>query len=120
MAAIEKKRVSILGSTGSIGTTALALIARFPDRFDVTALAAGRRVAEVKAQVEQFRPSLVSGADADDARELAEQLEGTSTRVTHGAAGLVAGATAPCTHVLLAALGGAAWRGPTLAARGPG
>lgn len=116
MAAIEKKRVSILGSTGSIGTTALALIARFPDRFDVTALAAGRRVAEVKAQVEQFRPSLVSVADADDARELAEQLEGTSTRVTHGAAGLVEVATAPDTDVLLSALVGAVGLEPTLAA----
>jgi len=116
MAAVEKKRVSILGSTGSIGTTALALIARFPDRFDVTALAAGRRVAEVKAQVEQFRPSLVSVADADDARELAEQLKGTSTRVTHGAAGLVEVATAPGTDVLLSALVGAVGLEPTLAA----
>ena len=40
--------VAILGSTGSIGTQTIALLERFPDRFRVTALAAGRRAAELK------------------------------------------------------------------------
>jgi 1-deoxy-D-xylulose-5-phosphate reductoisomerase len=50
----NKKRVTILGSTGSIGTQALDVIARYPERFEVAGLAAGRRVDDVREQARRF------------------------------------------------------------------
>ena len=64
-----RKRVAILGSTGSIGTQALEVIARFPERFEVVALAAGRRVDEVREQARRFNVSMVATA-ADGPRAL--------------------------------------------------
>ncbi len=58
----ERKRVAILGSTGSIGTQALDVIARFPDRFDVVALAAGRNVDLLREQAERFACSVTASA----------------------------------------------------------
>jgi 1-deoxy-D-xylulose-5-phosphate reductoisomerase len=66
---VKKKRVAILGSTGSIGRQALDVISRNPDRFDVVALAAGRNVELLARQVERFRPRVVSDA-RDGARGL--------------------------------------------------
>ena len=111
-----RKGVAILGSTGSIGTTALELIARFQDRFRVVALAAGKRTDILKDQIERFRPELVSVADPSDAARLVEALGATGPRVVSGAEGLLAVATAPRTDVLLSALVGAVGLEPTLAA----
>jgi 1-deoxy-D-xylulose-5-phosphate reductoisomerase len=61
------KRVALLGSTGSIGTQTLDVIARFPERLRVVALAAGRSVDLLIQQCKQFRPELVSVARAEDA-----------------------------------------------------
>lgn len=58
-----RRRVAILGSTGSVGTQALDLIARHRDRFDVVALAAGKRVGELQAQAQRFGARLVATAD---------------------------------------------------------
>ena len=57
-----KKRVAILGSTGSIGTQALEVIAANPERFEVVALAAGKNVELLKQQVELFSPQCTSSA----------------------------------------------------------
>ena len=57
-----RKRVAILGSTGSIGRQALDVIARHPDRFDVVGLAAGRNTDLLAEQVARFRPGVVSSA----------------------------------------------------------
>jgi 1-deoxy-D-xylulose-5-phosphate reductoisomerase len=57
------RRVAILGSTGSIGTQALDVIARHPDRFTVVGLAAGRNIARLREQAERFHPRVVSTAD---------------------------------------------------------
>jgi 1-deoxy-D-xylulose-5-phosphate reductoisomerase len=108
--------VAILGSTGSIGTTALDLIARFEDRFCVTALAAGRRVAELKDQIARFHPQLVSVADPGEAAKLTGALGADGPRVVSGADGLSAVATADGTDMLLSALVGAVGLQPTLAA----
>ncbi len=62
---MAKKRVAILGSTGSIGTQALDVIARHPDRFEVVGLAAGRNAARLRDQVALFAPRVASLA-ADD------------------------------------------------------
>ena len=63
------KRVAILGSTGSIGTQALDVIGKHPDRFEVVALAAGRNVDLLREQVERFHPRIASNA-ADGAAGL--------------------------------------------------
>jgi 1-deoxy-D-xylulose-5-phosphate reductoisomerase len=61
---LERKRVAILGSTGSIGRQALDVIARHPERFSVVGLAAGRNVELLAEQTAQFAPRVVSsGAD---------------------------------------------------------
>ncbi len=112
----SRKGISLLGSTGSIGTTALDLIARFENRFRVVALAAGRRIDDLKQQIEQFAPDVVSVADPRDAAELARALGPRAPRVVSGDEGLVAVATAPGTDVVLAGLVGALGLAPTLAA----
>ncbi len=56
------KKVAILGTTGSIGTQALDVIARYPDYFRVVALAAGRNVELVQQQAQLFRPQIVTTA----------------------------------------------------------
>jgi 1-deoxy-D-xylulose-5-phosphate reductoisomerase len=57
-----RKRVAILGSTGSIGTQALDVIARYPDDFEVVGLAAGRNVALLREQIRRFAPRIATTA----------------------------------------------------------
>ncbi|HXD91346.1 MAG TPA: 1-deoxy-D-xylulose-5-phosphate reductoisomerase, partial [Candidatus Binataceae bacterium] len=64
------RSISILGSTGSVGVTTLDVVSRFPDRFRVVALAAGRNLDRLVDQVRCFKPELVSVESADLAHEL--------------------------------------------------
>lgn len=110
------RRISILGSTGSVGTQALDVIARFPQRFEVCALGAGHQVELLAQQVRQFRPAVVSVAGPAEAKALRELLgAGQVPEIHYGDEGLVAVATAPADMVLTAVVG---LRGlvPTLAA----
>ncbi|HEY9085572.1 MAG TPA: 1-deoxy-D-xylulose-5-phosphate reductoisomerase [Candidatus Tyrphobacter sp.] len=59
---MKRKRVAILGSTGSIGTQALDVIARFPERFEVVALAAGRNVERLREQAHRFECAIATSA----------------------------------------------------------
>ncbi|HLE61365.1 MAG TPA: hypothetical protein VI700_07500, partial [Thermoanaerobaculaceae bacterium] len=61
------KCLAILGSTGSIGTATLDVAARFPEKFSVVALAAGRNVELLAEQVRAWRPLLVAVAEEADA-----------------------------------------------------
>jgi 1-deoxy-D-xylulose-5-phosphate reductoisomerase len=79
-------------------------------------MAAGTRVAELKEQIGRFRPGLVSVADPGDAAKLAQALGPDGPRVTSGAEGLRAVASAEGTDMLLSALVGAVGLEPTLAA----
>jgi len=111
-----RKGVAILGSTGSIGTSTLGLVSRFEDRFRVVALAAGRRVSNLKEQIDRFAPELVSVSDPRDAAELERALGRGAPRILSGAEGLRAVATVPGADVVVAAMVGAAGLDPTLAA----
>jgi 1-deoxy-D-xylulose-5-phosphate reductoisomerase len=111
-----RKGVSILGSSGSIGTTALELISRFEDRFEIVGLAAGRRVDTLREQIARFRPRVVSVGSERDAADLRTALGPDGPEVHCGDAGLVEIATAEGTDVLLSALVGAVGLTPTLAA----
>jgi 1-deoxy-D-xylulose-5-phosphate reductoisomerase len=98
--------VSILGSTGSIGTQTLDVIARHSDRFRVVALAAGSRITELVEQAKAFRPSLVTCAREEDAAALRLAVP-AGIRVLWGAAGLMAVATECDADVVVAATDGA-------------
>lgn len=108
------KRISILGSTGSVGEQTLAVAAEFPDRFRVMALAAGRRVEKLIGQIEQFRPECVSVSDESDAVALRERF-GSTLQVHSGSAGLDAVASHSA-DLVVAALVGAVGLEPTLTA----
>ena len=109
-----RKRIAILGSTGSVGEQTLAVAAASPDRFEVVALAAGRNVGKLAEQVRQFRPTLVSVADDEVAAALRAQV-GDGVEIHCGDAGLEAVAVHPA-DLVVAALVGAVGLAPTLAA----
>ena len=79
------KRIALLGSTGSIGTQALDVIARFPDQLGVSALAAGGNVELLVQQAKTFRPRLVSVARRADAERVRDALGDPAIRVLSGA-----------------------------------
>jgi len=110
------RNVAILGATGSIGASALDVIARHPDRFRVSALAAHRKVDELVALCVRFQPDLAVVADSAFETALRSKLAsaGLHTRVASGDEGLREVATSGDTVV--AAIVGAAGLDSTLAA----
>ncbi|BDG08888.1 1-deoxy-D-xylulose-5-phosphate reductoisomerase [Anaeromyxobacter paludicola] len=109
------KRVSICGSTGSIGVQALDVVSRFPEQFEVVGLAAGRNVAVLAEQVRRFRPRVVSVASDEAARGLAA-LVGGAVEILVGDAGSEAVASLPEADFVLAAISGGAGLHSTAAA----
>ena len=69
------KALSVLGSTGSIGTQTLEIVAEFPQRFKVVALTAGRNLELLVQQIRQFQPEVVALADPALLSELRERLK---------------------------------------------
>ena len=112
-----KKRIAILGSTGSIGTSALAVIDTHADRLEVVALAAGGNVPAFAAQVARYNPraiAMATGAAIDEVR----RALGTALPAAHGAGSdaLVAVATHPDADIVLCASSGTAALEAVLAA----
>ena len=111
------KKLSILGSTGSIGVSTLEIVASHPDRFEVVALAAGRNLELLVKQISAFRPKLVSVLDNELAATLREVLPpGPMPEILAGVEGLIAAATHHDTEMVVAAIVGAAGLVPTSAA----
>jgi len=112
------RNITILGATGSVGASALDVIARHPERFAVCALAANRQWEPLLDMVRRFRPPYAALLDAAAAHELetAVRREGLATRVLSGADGLEDIATLPEADTVIAAIVGAAGLAPTLAA----
>ena len=79
------KRVVLLGSTGSIGTQTLDVIARFPERLEVAGLAAGGNVELLLEQTKQFRPGVVSVGREEDAERLRAAVADPDIRIGHRA-----------------------------------
>jgi len=109
------KRLSILGSTGSVGEQTLTVAGAFPDEYRVVALAAGRNVEKLAGQVEKFRPERVSVADRASADELRARLGAGAPPIGVGEEGLEAVATHGADLVMSALVGAVGLR-PTLAA----
>ncbi len=108
------KKVSILGSTGSIGTQALDVISRWPEEFSVCALAAGRNIDLLEEQIRAFRPQLASVAEERAALELRRRTADTPCRVVWGQEGLEEAASFPQADIALNALVGVAGLNPTI------
>ncbi len=109
------RRVTILGSTGSVGTQTVDLVARDPDRFPVEALTANRNVDLLARQARQLNARLAVVADPACYAGLKERLSGTGVEAAAGADAVIAAAERPADWVM-AAIVGAAGLGPTLAA----
>jgi 1-deoxy-D-xylulose-5-phosphate reductoisomerase len=109
------KRVALLGSTGSIGTQALDVIARFPEQLSVAALAAGGNAELLVQQAKAFRPQVVSVASRADAERVRDALGDPAIRVLWGAEGLCELASRPA-DLLIGALVGSVGLEPVLAA----
>lgn len=91
---MARKKITILGSTGSIGTQTLDVISQHPDRFQVTALTCGKNVDLLRRQIRRFRPELVCTAEESDAAAL--QKEFPRIQTVWGERGLIDAAEAEC------------------------
>jgi 1-deoxy-D-xylulose-5-phosphate reductoisomerase len=112
------KAISILGSTGSIGTNALRVTAGFPGAFRVIGLAGGRNAERLAEQVIAARPKIVSCQDPETADQLQALLRHTGyplvqTRLVCGPEGTVEVACHPETSLVVSAISGAAGLVPT-------
>jgi 1-deoxy-D-xylulose-5-phosphate reductoisomerase len=105
------KRISILGSTGSIGRSTLSVVESYPERFEVIALAAGRNIEAAFEQARRWKPQLISVADEQDAETLRTRLKKSGlpgAAVVHGSAGTVQVATHPDVDFVVSAIVGVA------------
>ena len=115
---MKKQRLTVLGSTGSIGTSTLDVVARHPERFEVFALSAATQVDLLLAQCAQFRPRYAVMASAPHAAVLAEKLQanGLPTQVIQAQDALEMIASHDDVDAVMAAIVGAAGLSPCLAA----
>jgi len=115
---MKKQRLTVLGSTGSIGTSTLDVVARHPERFEVFALSAATQVDLLLAQCAQFRPRYAVMASAPHAAALAEKLQanGLPTQVIQSQDALEIVASHDDVDAVMAAIVGAAGLAPCLAA----
>jgi 1-deoxy-D-xylulose-5-phosphate reductoisomerase len=118
MTAQTRRRLVVLGSTGSIGKNTLDVAARHADRVEVLALSAHRSVDELAAQCLEHRPRYAAMSDAASARALRDRLaaEGSRTEVLDGAKALIDLAAHPDADAVMAAIVGAAGLPACLAA----
>jgi len=111
------KNISLLGSTGSIGRSSLEVVRRNRDKFRIVALTAGKNIAELKNQIEEFKPLAVSVIDESHARELKAHLSSSAgLDILYGSKGYCQVASLENADMVISAMVGAAGLLPTLAA----
>lgn len=113
------KKLAILGSTGSIGTSTLSIVESFPNRYSVVSLAAGSNIAAVFAQCVRWRPRVVSVATEELAVELHRKLKAEGSvaiEVVWGSSGATYAATLPEVDFVVSAIVGVAGLEATYAA----
>lgn len=111
---MDMKKISILGSTGSIGTQALDVIAHNQDKFKVTALSCAKSLPLLCRQIEEFSPEAVAVKDETDAKEIADKYK--DLEVYWGAEGLKTIASMESCDMVLNSLMGMKGLEPTMAA----
>ena len=112
------KAITLLGSTGSIGTQTLDILEHYPDRFRLVGIAAGNNVDLLAQQVRQFRPEIVAISNPDKFQELRQALTGVDPQpqIVAGEEGVVAVAGYGDAEVVVTGIVGCAGLLPTLAA----
>jgi len=111
-----KKFLVILGSTGSIGQNTLEIIRRFPDRFKVLALAAGKNISLLAKQIMEFQPAAVAVSSAKDAQKLRREFSSFRVQILSGDEGLTTLASLTQAELVISAITGIVGLKPTLAA----
>jgi 1-deoxy-D-xylulose-5-phosphate reductoisomerase len=108
------RNLAILGSTGSIGTNALKIVAANPDRYRVTALGAGTNLTRLLGQIETFHPRVVAVQDARLAQELSARIPaGGRPEILAGTEGFIRLSTLDGVDTVVSAMTGAAGLVPT-------
>lgn len=115
---MNKQGLTILGSTGSVGTSTLDVVARHLDRFEVFALSANTQVDVMLAQIAQFKPTFAVMASESHAAQLADKVKINSlnTIVLSGQKAIEMIASHESADIVMAAIVGAAGLAPCLAA----
>lgn len=110
------KKISLIGSTGSIGTQTLEVVAAHPERFEVKALAARQSLDLLVEQALKFRPELVAILDESLLPQLEQRLSGTGIETLGGMAGVIEAAKISSADWLVSSLVGMAGLQPSMAA----
>lgn len=110
------KRLTILGSTGSIGTQTLDIVRHNPDKFKVFALAADKNVKEIERQAREFKPEIICMMDEKAAHELKQSVIDLDIEIVQGMEGLLRSVTDEATDTVVTAISGRIGLEPTLAA----
>ena len=111
------KKITLLGSTGSIGCSTLDVVEKNPDRFQIVALAAGENIYEIKRQIEKFRPKIVGVKTKEAALKLREALTAKNrVKILYDVEGMKEVASFPSADIVVSAISGSAGLIPTLAA----
>ncbi|MGC5324084.1 1-deoxy-D-xylulose-5-phosphate reductoisomerase [Brevibacillus sp. SYSU BS000544] len=111
------KKISLLGSTGSVGTSTLEVVSQHPEEFQIVGLAAGSNLELVAKQVKQFRPQIVSVGKAEYIKQLREYIgDAHVPEIVSGKEGLIQVASHDSADFVLTAVVGSVGVEPTLAA----
>ena len=112
------KAITLLGSTGSIGTQTLDIVAQHPDRFQIVGLAAGQNVEVLAQQIRQFRPQIVAICDVGKLPELKQAIAGLNPQpiFLSGEAGVIEVARYGQAETVVTGIVGCAGLLPTIAA----
>ena len=110
------QKISILGSTGSIGTQTLDIVSQNPDELTVVAMSCGKNIDLFEKQIRKYKPSLVSIGTEDLAKDLRQRLSDMDIKVSFGMEGLIEVATYEEADTVLTAVVGMIGVQPTIAA----
>jgi len=110
------KKIAIIGSTGSIGTQTLEIVAENPGQYEVTALAAGKNIELLEKQIRQFKPALAAVYDEELAKKLKANVADIQVDIVSGMDGLIAVASHEPAEVLVTGIVGMIGIRPTIAA----
>ena len=108
--------ISIIGSTGSIGTQTLEIVRNYPERFKVSAITGNKNIDLLEKQAREFKPVFAASADEAAAKDLAIRLKDTNIKVTGGKDAIVEAAAINGADATVTAVVGMTGIEPTIAA----
>ena len=114
MTTIRRKKIAILGSTGSVGQQALEVIRQYPGRFSVEMLSARNSTSLLIEQALEFSPRTIVIGNPDRYTQVRDALASTSVNVTTGEEALEEAVASPETDMVLSAMVGISGLGPTI------